>query len=225
MRDTKHEGSARPTRSEYVNRESHMTSTDEERTSWRKARRERREAVVALRRRALAATSLAAVLDDALDVVTTMLGVDFSKIVKREDDGDAVTVVAARGWDRALTGCLIEHATERSAAGYTLHAGSAVVVEDIRRVPELRGDELLRDHHVVSGASVIVRGQRRPFGVIGVHSTKRRMIGLDELAFLQAVADVISAAAYRFDLDAALATRRSSGLQRAAPGGDDPGAA
>ena len=202
MRDTKHEGSSRPSRSEYVNREPHVTSTDEDRISWRTARRERREAVVALRRRALTATSLAAVLDDALEVVTTMLGVDFSKIVKREDDRDAVTVVAARGWHRALTGCVIERATERSAAGYTLHAGSAVVVEDIRRVPELRGDALLRDHHVVSGASVIVRGQRRPFGVIGVHSTTRRMIGLDELAFLQAVADVISAAAYRFDLNA-----------------------
>lgn len=201
MRDAKGDSSSRPVRAGSVSRDAGSAgSTEADRNAWRSARRQRRDAVVALRRRALAATSVAAVLEDALEVVTRMLAADFSKIVRREVDRDAATVLAARGWHRALTGCVIEHATERSEAGYTLRAGSAVVVEDIRRVPELRGADLLREHQVVSGASVIVRGQRRPFGVIGVHSTKRRMIGPDELAFLQAVADVISASAYRFDL-------------------------
>lgn len=46
---------------------------------------------------------------------------------------------------------------------------------------------------------MIVRGQHQPFGILSVHTTKRRMLGPDELAFLRAVADVVAAAVYRFN--------------------------
>ncbi len=56
----------------------------------------------------------------------------------------------------------------------------------------------MRENDVVSGATVIIHGQGRTWGVLSVHSTTRRMLSPDELDFLQAVADVIAAAVYRF---------------------------
>lgn len=69
--------------------------------------------------------------------------------------------------------------------------------------------------HVIQHATVIVRGQQAPWGVLSVHSRQRRMLTPHDVDFLQAVADVISAAAYRF-----LLVRRRGG--RSMVGGRRP---
>jgi GAF domain-containing protein len=73
------------------------------------------------------------------------------------------------------------------------------VVERLELAAALRGPGLLRDHGVVSGASVIIPGQKHPFGVLNVYCTSHRMFTPDDVEFLQGVASVISAASYRRD--------------------------
>ena len=183
------------------------TAIQEERAAWRRERRERRDAVVALRRRALARENLAAVLDDAVDAAVKVMGVEFAKVLAYDGPRDALTIAAVRGWRRELIGHVIEGARDSSQAGYALRAGTALVVEVLRRVPELvpelRGTSLLREQGVVSGATVVIRGQEGPYGVLSVHTTKRRIVTPDEVGFLVAVADVIAAAVYRFGLPGA----------------------
>ena len=120
--------------------------------------------------------------------------------VESEHRQTGFIVRAAIGWPTDVTGHVIEHAQEFSQAGYALRSGHAIVVEDLRRVDAFRGTQLLRENDVVSGATVIIHGQLSPWGVLSVHSTKRCMLTTDELDFLQAVADVIAAAVYRFVL-------------------------
>jgi GAF domain-containing protein len=45
--------------------------------------------------------------------------------------------------------------------------------------------------------SVVIRGQERPYGVLGVHTTSRRTFTQDEAYFLQAVANIVAAAIQR----------------------------
>jgi signal transduction histidine kinase len=45
---------------------------------------------------------------------------------------------------------------------------------------------------VVSGMSVIIHGPEKAWGVLGVHSTRRRTFTSDDIAFLQSVANVIA---------------------------------
>jgi len=162
--------------------------------------RARRAAVTRFRRTALAAPDLEAVLTDALQIATKVLEVEMANVLEHDDSRDSLIVRSAKGWPTDVTGRVIEHAQESSHAGYALRTGHAVVVEDLRRIDTFRGTQLMRDHNVISGATVLIHGQSSPWGVLSVHSTTRRILTPDELDFLQAVADVIAAAAYRFVL-------------------------
>ena len=176
------------------------SSFDQDKVAWRAMRRARRATVVGFRRRALDAPDLEAVLTEAVEIATKILNVELAKVLKHDASHDNFIVCAARGWPTDVTGRVIEHAQESSQAGYALRTGHSIVVEDLRRVDAFRGAPLLRENDVVSGATVIIHGQLRPWGVLSVHSTKRRMLTPDELDFLQAVADVIAAAVCRFIL-------------------------
>ena len=183
------------------------SSFDQDKVAWLGMRRERRGAVVRFRRRALDAPDLQSVLTEALEIATKILDVELAKVLKHDASHDNLIVRAAMGWPTDLTGHVIEHAQESSQAGYALRTGHAIVIEDLRRVDGFRGTQLLRENDVVSGATVIIHGQLSPWGLLSVHSTKRRMLTPDELDFLQAVADVIAAAVYRFVM-----ARRHDGL-------------
>lgn len=194
---------------------SQMTSDAfaQDRNDWRRGRRARRTAVVRFRRRALEAGDFDAVMNDAMELAVRILDVELAKVLEYDAPHDKLIVRAAKGWPTDVAGRAIERAQESSQAGYALRTGHAVVVEDLRRVDAFRSTPILRDNDVISGATVIVHGQLAPWGVLSVHSTKRRMVTPDELDFLQAVADVVAAAAYRF-----LLARRREGLGSGEPG-------
>lgn len=52
----------------------------------------------------------------------------------------------------------------------------------------------MHEHGVVSGLSVIIQGQNRPFGVLGAHTTRCRTFTKDDINFIQAVANILAAA-------------------------------
>src|SRR4030095_12721388 len=57
--------------------------------------------------------------------------------------------------------------------------------------------ELLREHGIVSGMTVIIQGHKQPYGVLGVHATECRMFSRDDVHFVQAVANVLAMAVER----------------------------
>jgi signal transduction histidine kinase len=66
---------------------------------------------------------------------------------------------------------------------------------------------LIRSHGIRSDVSVVVHGRERPFGVLGVHALRPRGFDDDDIAVLQAVANVFAAAVERVESDRTL--RRS----------------
>jgi GAF domain-containing protein len=96
-----------------------------------------------------------------------------------------------------------------SLAGYTLLHNEPVIVEDLHHETRVRIPPVLHDHRVVSGASVIMHGPGRPFGVLGAHSTKQQMFSADDVHFLQAIVNVLGAALERRRAEEALAAEAS----------------
>ena len=91
-----------------------------------------------------------------------------------------------------MVGCCKVGSGTDSQAGFTLLSSEPVVVDDLRTETRFSGPSLLRDHGVVSGVSVILHGPTRPFGVLGIHTRKRRSFSSDDVNFLQAVANVLA---------------------------------
>src|SRR5260370_9360905 len=56
---------------------------------------------------------------------------------------------------------------------------------------------LLQEHGVVSGVTVVIQGQHGPFGVLGVHTSRRRAFNEDEIHFLMAFATLLAMAVKR----------------------------
>jgi diguanylate cyclase (GGDEF)-like protein/PAS domain S-box-containing protein len=160
--------------------------------------RARQQAAIAdLGQRALTGADLTGLFNDAVGLVAGTLDVEFCEALELMPDGTALRLRAGAGWREGLVGWATVGAGKDSYAGYTLFSNQPVVVDDLRTETRFRGPELLRDHGVVNGITVIIRGQQRPFGVLGAHTTRPRTFTNDDVHFLQAVANVLGTAISR----------------------------
>ncbi|MDP9363167.1 MAG: PAS domain-containing protein, partial [Chloroflexota bacterium] len=176
------------------------------------ATRLRQQAAVAeLGHRALTGVDLGGLMDAAVSVVAATLDADYGMVLELLPDGQAL-LRAGVGWRDGLIGRATVDAGTDSQAGYTLLADEPVIVADLRAESRFDGPPLLRDHGVVSGLSSVIRGQERPFGVLGAHSRTPRTYTADDAKFLLAVANILAAAIERQRMDAALREARSYAL-------------
>jgi PAS domain S-box-containing protein len=164
--------------------------------------RERQQAAVArLGMRALG-SDLAALMDEAVALTASVLGADRCEILELLPEGESFLLRAGVGWREGSVGHATVGAGGESQAGYTLLSNEPVIVEDLHAEARFSGADLHLDHGVVSGMSVVIPGGQRPFGVLGVHSTRRRIFTADDVNFLQAVANLLAAAIERREAEA-----------------------
>jgi PAS domain S-box-containing protein len=152
--------------------------------------------VARLGQHALAGTDLSSLMDEAATVVAQSLGVEYSQVLELLPDRDSLLLRSGVGWKEGLVGRATMDAKADSEAGCALRA-SPVIVEDLRAATRFSGPQLLYDHGVVSGVSVIIPSPNRPFGILGVYTTKRRAFSVDDIHFLQSVANILATATER----------------------------
>jgi PAS domain S-box-containing protein len=186
-------------------------------------RTSKQEAVAELSHRALVETELQALFEKTVDVVSTALHTELSKIMTLCPDGKSLLLRAGVGWKEGSVGRATVTADRDSQPGYTLWASKRavngdlvtyepVIVEDIRAETRFGATQLFLDHAVVSGMCVIIHGVEGPFGVLGAHTLQRRIFTEDDAQFLQSMANVLSGAIQRNSAEQAL--RESEQLAR-----------
>jgi signal transduction histidine kinase len=149
-------------------------------------------AVVGLGLSAILAHDLRGVLDEAVRTAAATLGVGFAKVLQLEPDGRSFLLRAGVGWQAGLVGSA-QVPVGRSQGGYTVRSREPIVVEDLGREERISRPQLLLDHGVVSGMTVLIRTRQDPWGVLGVHSAEPRSFTADDVNFLQAIANVVAA--------------------------------
>lgn len=167
--------------------------------------RSRQQAVIAeLGQRALRGIDLPTLLNEAVEGMALTLDTEFCNVFKLLPDGKSMLLVAGVGWKHGLVGTATVDAGVQSQVGYTLLSQAAVIVENLRSETRFNGPPLLHEHDVVSGVTVVVPGNERPFGILGVHSRKQRVFTGDDIHFLQSIAHVLSATSERIESEAAM---------------------
>ena len=169
-----------------------VTNLQEARASARR-REAQQEAVADLGRLALSGAELQDVLDLAVRELSEHMNVRFTKVLQLEPDGGRLTLRAGVGWTEATVGESTVGTGIESQAGYTLQQRSAVVVKDFREERRFTAPRLLKDHHILCGASVIIGPNDAPWGVLGVHESDPDRCGFDadDINFLQATSNVL----------------------------------
>jgi PAS domain S-box-containing protein len=171
--------------------------------------RERQQAAIAgLGQHALSGVEAPALMKETVELVAQTLEADCAKVLELLPGGDRMLLVAGVGWKEGLEGVATVDTGSDSQAGYTLNSDAPVIVEDLRTETRFSGPPLLHDHGIVSGISVVIRGGNGPYGVLGVHTTSPRLFTLDDVYFVQAVANVLGSAVQRQRIEEQLRTSK-----------------
>ncbi|NQV07213.1 GAF domain-containing protein, partial [bacterium] len=130
----------------------------------------------------------------AVDLLRSVLGVEYAKVLHQPVAGEPLVLIAGSGWRDSPVGEITIPCGRDSQAGYTLLCDEPVLVEDLAGDTRFSGPPFLLDHGVTSGMSVVIRGRSNPYGVLGVHSTRRRRFTPTDSVFLQSVANILGSA-------------------------------
>lgn len=162
-----------------------------------RARVRQQEVVAKLGLRALEGIDLTTLLQEAADALAETLQIEYAKVLELMPGGDVLHLRAGYGWEEGLVGTATLETGKDSQGGFTLLANEPVIVDDLRTETRFNGPTLLLSHHVVSGMSVIIAGDNHPWGVLGVHTTQKRIFKQDDVNFLQAIANLLASAISR----------------------------
>ncbi|WP_417729071.1 sensor histidine kinase [Roseovarius sp.] len=145
---------------------------------------------------ALGETNFSKVLNGAVQLAADILQAPLTKILQFSETADHLVLRAGLGWADGLVG-KAQVGTERaSQAGFTLSTGDPVIVRDLHTETRFDGPQLLREHQVRSGISVVIPGSdARPFGVFGIHTRDLREFDQTDAQFLQSLANIVAGAA------------------------------
>ena len=171
--------------------------TEPTRTAQQLDQRTTQQAVVArFGQRALAGAEVRELQDEAAALAASTLGVEFGEVLELAAEGEVLVLRAGTGWRQGLLGARITVGPQ-TQAGTVVVTGSPVVVENLEADGRFAAVRELREHGVESGASVPIESRGVFHGVLAAHATKPRRFSTDDVAFLQALANVLGAAMER----------------------------
>jgi two-component system, chemotaxis family, CheB/CheR fusion protein len=176
--------------------------------------RDQQAVVVALGRTALEESEPQALFDRAAKATAEQLDCEFSEVLALLPGRGNLRLHAGAGWKAGSIGNTSSAAGIGSLAGYALQTGGPVIVEDMAKEKRFGLSALNREHGVVSGAGILIGPEDERWGALCVLSTKRREFTVDDINFLQAVANVLSGAIARAraEEDVRLARARLAGI-------------
>lgn len=159
------------------------------------ARARQQAAVAHLGQRALNGIAIEALMSETVTLVAGTLGVEYAAVLELQPGGRELVVRAMAGFEGLADRVVASEGG--SPAGRALVSPGAVVIRDLGSETRFAVPPILQRLGVVSGMTVAIEGEERPFGVLGAHTTKRRDFTPDDVHFLESVAHVLASAVLR----------------------------
>jgi PAS domain S-box-containing protein len=149
--------------------------------------------VARLGQSALAARPINELADEAVGLVVECLGVERAAVLELLRDQAVFALRAGRGWPEPAERFVMP-ATREWQEGYSLESRGPVIVSDYRNEHRFSRSPLVRTHSMQSAATVAIRAEREPYGVLGAYHSAARAFSDDDVHFLQSLANVLAAA-------------------------------
>ncbi|MGH8496807.1 MAG: chemotaxis protein CheB [Gammaproteobacteria bacterium] len=148
------------------------------------------------------------VMQRAAALVIQTLGVDFCVVLEFQSHEQRLVVRALEGPGCHGSDLSASKFAESSQAHFTLEKRVPVIVQDLATDTRFERDDFKLQLGIVSGMSVLVEAEGKPFGVLKVHSCERRKFSQRDVDFLQSMANVLGLAVRRSTSEAQLIERR-----------------
>jgi len=165
-------------------------------------RARQQETLARLGEHALTDSDLQKFFNEVVQTVGDILDLELVKILELLPGDAELLLRAGIGWKPGLVGSATVSTGRDSQAGYTLASGRPVIVENLATETRFSGEPILHEHGVVSGITAPIAGRDgRAYGVLAVHTVRRRRFHDYEVSFAAAVANVVAGAIQRRQLD------------------------
>jgi signal transduction histidine kinase/DNA-binding NarL/FixJ family response regulator len=167
-------------------------------TELRRSQRRHEEAALAeLGLRALTSDGVQSLMDEAVTLLASALDVEIGSVAELLPGGEQLVLRAGHGWSNGAVGSVTSPAGRGSIVGYTLAAGAPVLSPDLLAEERFARSPALRAEDARSGLCVVIAGRDEPFGALGAFDRRPRSFAAADVAFAQALANVLSAAVQR----------------------------
>jgi signal transduction histidine kinase/HAMP domain-containing protein/ActR/RegA family two-component response regulator len=153
--------------------------------------------IAALGQFALITPDLSPLLDHAAIFGAQILGTEFCAVLEQQPDGANLVLRSGVGWRDGCVGHTMVNVERGAQAGFNFLRPEPVIIADLKKETRFQWPLFLHEHGIISGASVVIPGHHRVFGVLGVYSSQPRKFTDDAVHFLQAVANVLAVAVER----------------------------
>ncbi len=153
-----------------------------------KAKVEQQAAIAKLGQSALTNKDIFALMDETVALVAQSLDVEFCHILENLPSGNAMLLRAGVGWNQGLVRLALLNFDQN------LVTKEPFIIEDLNQETRFHSPTLLKEHGIISGATVPIFGIDCSYGVLGVYTSAKRTFNQDDIYFLQAITNVISGA-------------------------------
>src|SRR5437763_4798975 len=150
---------------------------------------------------ALEGREIGDLMDEAVTIVASTLGVELCELLQMTADHEALVLRAGVGWQPGLVRTALVPLGSEFYAGFAWGSRGQLAVEDWAAERRCSRTTLAMEHGVASTIAVVLGGKRRPLGVLAAHSSTERAFRRDEMDFVQAVANVLAEAISRQDAE------------------------
>ncbi|MCT7964945.1 EAL domain-containing protein [Laspinema sp. D1] len=165
----------------------------------------RESAVIAgLGQWALAGMEVMSLIEEAAEEVLHTLDSDCCCLWELLSDREEFALKAGGGCCQDAIGSVTLKVNTESQEGYTLLVNQPILCPNFQEETRFTPSPFLLERGIVSGITVLVHGQTGPYGVLAAYTTERHQFDLEDLHFLQAIANVLAAAIDRQNRERAL---------------------
>ncbi|MGZ6644989.1 MAG: EAL domain-containing protein [Solirubrobacteraceae bacterium] len=155
------------------------------------------EAVAQLGIRAAEGPALRDLQQAAAEFCRDAMGADLTSVIEiAAGEHPGAVLVAGTGWEDGAVGSVKMSLDPERLAGYVVRRGRPLLVEEMDRDARFAAPVLV-ERGMTSGISTPIGNPQAPVGILGAHSRLPQRFTPDDVAFMQALAGVLAAAADR----------------------------
>ena len=154
----------------------------------------RHEALARLGQAALREHDLWRLFGEVVEAIAEVLDVELCAVLAVREGAEQLDIVSGVGYKDIPDGRL--PCGTGTQAGYALLTRAPVIAEDLRKETRFDPSSLL-GQGMLSGMNAVIEANDAPFGVLTAHTARLRRFSDDDVNFLVAVANVLSAAVER----------------------------
>lgn len=167
-------------------------------------RLDQQEVLADFGRQALGCRDLDALLAIAAELCAKGLCARFSKVLEHRPDRRTLFLRAGIGWREGLVGANEVDDGPETPAGYSLQCGEPVIANQHASDQRFQTPDFMVEHGIARAINVPVDVDGKRFGVLEVDSAEDNRFVADDIAFLQAFANLLGLAIGRIEVERAL---------------------